>query len=229
MFHVEMYFRVRRACLVEGMRVREASRVFDLHQDTVRKMLANATLQGYTRQSLPRRPKLEPYTGIIDAILEADAKVPRKQRHTARRIFERLRDEYGFEGQHTIVKDYVREHRRRVREMFVPLTHGPGHAQCDFGEAIAVIAPAMVATTVMIKVSRLPTWAISWAMTPASSSRVRMSRMPVVTATVAFCGLRPVAKALGEGSSIRTPWAWACWRGAPDRPPVDTARGHHQR
>ena len=57
-----------------------------------------------------------------------------------KRIFERLRDEYGFEGQQTIVKDYVRERRGRVGEMFVPLTHGPGHAQCDFGEALAVIA-----------------------------------------------------------------------------------------
>ena len=140
MFYVEMYFRVRRACLVEGMSVREASRVFDLHRDTVRKMLDNATPQGYTRQSPPRQPKLEPYTGVIDAILEADGRVPRKQRHTAKRIFERLRDEYGFDGQHTIVKDYVREHRRRVREMFVPLSHAPGHAQCDFGEALAVIA-----------------------------------------------------------------------------------------
>ena len=114
MFYVEMYFRVRRACLVEGMSVREASRVFDLHRDTVRKMLDNATPQGYTRQSPPRQPKLEPYTGVIDAILEADSRVPRKQRHTAKRIFERRRDEYGFDGQHTIVKDYVREHRRRV-------------------------------------------------------------------------------------------------------------------
>ena len=96
--------------------------------------------QGYTRQSPPRQPKLEPYTGVIDAILEADGRVPRKQRHTAKRIFERLRDEYGFDGQHTIVKDYVREHRRRVREMFVPLSHALGHAQCDFGEALAVIA-----------------------------------------------------------------------------------------
>ena len=98
MFYVEMYFRVRRACLVEGMSVREASRVFDLHRDTVRKMLDNATPQGYTRQSPPRKPKLEPYTGVIDAILEADGRVPRKQRHTAKRIFERLRDEYGFDG-----------------------------------------------------------------------------------------------------------------------------------
>ena len=140
MFHVEMYVQVRRACPVEGMSVREASRVFDLHRDTVRKMLDNATPQGYTRQSPPRKPKLEPYTGVIDAILEADAKVPRKQRHTARRIFEGLRDEYGFDGQYTIVKDYVRERRRRGQEMFLPLTHAPGHTQCDFGEAVAVIA-----------------------------------------------------------------------------------------
>ena len=77
---------------------------------------------------------------MIDAILEADRQVPRKQRHTAKRVFERLRDEHGFDGQYTIVKDYVRERRRRTQEMFVPLSHAPGHAQCDFGEAVAVIS-----------------------------------------------------------------------------------------
>ena len=59
-------------------------------------------------------------------ILEDDLRRPRKQRHTAKRIFERLRDEYGFDGQYTIVKDYVREHRRQTKEMFVPLSHPPG-------------------------------------------------------------------------------------------------------
>ena len=140
MYYVELYARVRRACMVEGMSVREASRVFGLHRDTVRKMLAYSVPPGYRRQEPPRRPKLAPFTGVIDAILEADHRVPRKQRHTAKRIFERLRDEHGFEGQYTIVKDYVRENRRRTQEMFVPLSHGPGHAQCDFGEAVAVIA-----------------------------------------------------------------------------------------
>ena len=140
MYHVELYARVRRACMVEGMSVREASRVFGLHRDTVRKMLAWPVPPGYRRQDPPRRPKLEPFTGVIDAILEADRQVPRKQRHTAKRVFERLRDEHGFDGQYTIVKDYVRERRRRTQEMFVPLSHAPGQAQCDFGEAVAVIS-----------------------------------------------------------------------------------------
>ena len=139
MYYVEMYARVRRACMVEGMSVREASRVFGLHRDTVRKMLAYSAPPGYRRQDPPRRPKLEPFIGVIGAILEADQQVPRKQRHTAKWIFERLRDEHGFTGQYTIVKDYVRERRRRGQEMFVPLAHSPGHAQCDFGEARVVI------------------------------------------------------------------------------------------
>ena len=64
---------------------------------------------------------------------------PRKQRHTAKRILVRLRDEYGKGGGYTTVKDYVREHRRQTREVFVPLSHPPGRARCDFGEALVVI------------------------------------------------------------------------------------------
>ena len=52
-----------------------------------------------------------------------------RQRHTAKRNFDRLRAEHGFSGGYTIVKNYVREHHRRRREMFVPLTHPPGHAR----------------------------------------------------------------------------------------------------
>ena len=137
MYSVDVYLRVRRA-VVEGMSVREAARTFGLHRDTVRKMLAYPVPQGYRRQTPPRRPKLEPFTGVIDHILDGDHHVPKKQRHTAKRIFERLRDEYGFDGGYTMVKDYVREHRRRTREMFVPLSHPPGHAQCDFGEALVL-------------------------------------------------------------------------------------------
>ena len=139
MYSVDVYLRVRRLVMVEGMSMREAARTFGLHRDTVRKMLEYSVPPGYRRQMPPRRPKLSPFTGIIDQILENDHHVPRKQRHTAKRIFERLRDEYGFNGQYTIVKDYVREHRRQTKEMFVPLSHAPGHAQCDFGEALVII------------------------------------------------------------------------------------------
>ena len=75
--------------------------------------------------------------------MEDDRTSHRKQRHTAKRIFDRLRDEYGFTGGYTIVKDYVREQGLRSREVFVPLSHSPGHAQADFGEAMAVIGGAL--------------------------------------------------------------------------------------
>ena len=66
---------------------------------------------------------------MIDAILEADRTAPVKQRHTAKRIFERLRDKHGYGGGLTVVKDHVRIARGRLRETFVPLSHPPGHAQ----------------------------------------------------------------------------------------------------
>jgi transposase len=121
------------------MSIREASRMFGVDRRTVAKMLAYSVPPGYRRSKPRARPKLDPFTGIIDRILEEDRASPAKQRHTAKRIFDRLRDEYGFDGGHTTVKDYVRERRRRTREMFVPLFHPPGHAQVDFGEAKAVI------------------------------------------------------------------------------------------
>jgi transposase len=83
--------------------------------------------------------KLGPLVPIIDAILEADKTAPRKQRHTAKRIFERLRIEHGYAGGYTVVKDYVRIARTRSREVFVPLAHPPGRAQVDFSECIGVI------------------------------------------------------------------------------------------
>lgn len=102
-------------------------------------MLSFSVPPGYRRKVPVRRPKLDGFTEIIDAWLEADRGVHRKQRHTAKRVFDRLREEHGFTGGYTIVKDYMRERERQGREMFVPLAHPPGHAQADFGEAMVVL------------------------------------------------------------------------------------------
>ncbi len=139
MYGVELYREVRLAVVDEGLTHREAARRFGIDRRTVKKMLSYAAPPGYRRSKPVRRPKLEGFIGIIDAILAADRDVPRKQRHTAQRIFERLRDEHGFAGGYTIVKDYVREQRLSTREAFVPLHHPPGHAQADFGEAVVAL------------------------------------------------------------------------------------------
>ena len=136
---VELYRQVRHSVRIEGLSRREAARRFGLDPRTVAKMLAFSVPPGYRRSHPPARPKLDPFVGIIDQILEDDKSRPAKQRHTSKRIFERLRAEHGYGGGLTIVKDYVLGRRQRQREMFVPLRHDPGHAQADFGEAVAVI------------------------------------------------------------------------------------------
>ena len=100
MYGVELYAAVRLAVVEEGLSHHEAGRRFGIGRRTVKKMLSYSPPPGYRRTKPVRRPKLDGFTGIIDAILEVDAdpQMPRKQRHTAYRIFERLRDEHGFAG-----------------------------------------------------------------------------------------------------------------------------------
>src|SRR5258708_4670025 len=136
---VELYGQVRRAVYVEGMSRREAARRFGIDPRTVAKMLAFSVPPGYRRSQRPARPKLDTFLGIIDRILEEDKGQPAKQQRTSKRIFERLRDEHGYAGGITVVKDYVHERRQRSREVFVPLRHDPGHAQVEFGQAVAGI------------------------------------------------------------------------------------------
>ncbi len=136
---MELYRKVRLAC-ADGMSKRAAAAHFNISRDTVEKALAFSVPPGYRRTAPIKRPKLDGFTEIIDAWLDGDKTMHRKQRHTAKRIFDRLRDEHGFTGGYTIIKDYVRERQRRGQEMFVPLAHPPGPAQADFGEAVVVIA-----------------------------------------------------------------------------------------
>ena len=134
-YSVEVYARVRRAVQVDGMSSRQAAREFGLSRKTIRKMLTFSAPPGYRRKKPVARPKLGPWLGVIDQILENDESQPKKQRHTAKRIYDRLKEEHNFAGGYTIVKDYVREARLRHKEVFVPLAHPPGDARADLGEA----------------------------------------------------------------------------------------------
>ncbi|MGE0409065.1 MAG: IS21 family transposase [Amphiplicatus sp.] len=142
MYGVRLYEQIRTAVFLEGMSRREASRRFGVHRETVKKALSHSVPPGYRREAPVRRPKIGPFTGVIDAILEADLEAPKKQRHTVQRIYDRLKAEHGFDGGYTTVRDYVRDRRIAMKEAFVPLSHPPGHAQVDFGEAQIVIGGA---------------------------------------------------------------------------------------
>jgi transposase len=139
MYAVETYAAVRQFVFVEGKSRRSAARFFGLSRDTISKICRFSAPPGYVRSKPASKPKLGALIPIIDAILAADVTAPPKQRHTAKRIFERLQAEHGYTGGYTVVKDYVRAAKLCAKETFVPLAHPPGHAQVDFGEAIAVI------------------------------------------------------------------------------------------
>src|SRR5512147_690849 len=136
---MEKWAEIRRRILVDGLSRRAACREYGIHWKTLRKILTHTEPPGY-RCILPKRPSiLEPLLPVVHQILKDDRKAPRKQRHTARRIYQRLRDEHGYPGGLTIVKDAVRAWRRTHAEVFVPLAHPPGEAQVDFGEAEVIL------------------------------------------------------------------------------------------
>src|SRR3990172_2628227 len=119
MYTVELYARVRRAVQVEGVSERRVAREDGLAREPVRKVMQYAAPPGYRRQQPAKRPKLDAWVGVMDAILKEDCERPRKQRHTAKRIYQRLREEHGFGGGYSIGKDYVRLRKLHQREMFV--------------------------------------------------------------------------------------------------------------
>ena len=132
---MELYLKVRLA-RSEGMSQRDLARHFNISRDSVRKMLAFSSPPGYRRTKEIKRPKLDGFSEIIDGWLEEDKKLPRKQRHTAKRIHERLKAEHEFTGGYTIIKDYVRQRERRTREMFVPPGASAGPCASRFWRSV---------------------------------------------------------------------------------------------
>lgn len=136
---MEQWAEIRRRVLHGEISKRRACEEYEVHWDTLTKILTHSEPPGY-RRTKPRRPsKLEPFLPLIHEMLESDRQAPRKQRHTAHRIFERLRDEHNYTGGETIVKEAVREWRTGRKEVFLPLSHRPGEAQVDFGFADVIV------------------------------------------------------------------------------------------
>ena len=145
---MELYEQIRKVHDREGVSIRELSRRFRVHRRDVRQALLSPVPPA--RQSLSPRPSLlDEWKPTIDAWLEADRTAPRKQRHTARRVWERLRDEHEVVVGESTVRRYVTEVRRRqevpLAEVMVPQRHVLGdEAEVDFGTITVELAGLVV-------------------------------------------------------------------------------------
>jgi len=139
---MDQWLEIRQRVLKDGISKRQILRETGIHWRTLEKILGHSVPPGYQRSVPVTQPKIGPYLEKIKEILRADKEQHRKQRHTAKKIWEELQ-KAGFTGKYTIVKDAVRELKRQGKEVFMPLVHRPGEAQVDFGEALVKMAGAL--------------------------------------------------------------------------------------
>ena len=117
---------------------REILRREGIHWETLKKILEHSEPPGYRIETPRPKPKIGPYLERIAQIIKEDKALPKKQRHTAKRIYERIK-EMGYPGQYTQVREAVREIKRVKQEVYMPLDHRAGEAQVDFGYALAKV------------------------------------------------------------------------------------------
>ena len=138
---MERYELVRRSVLVDGMSLREASREFAVNRRTAKKMAQSPLPPGYRMEKPRAKPKPGGFLPVIEEILADKLKeYPGKQRLTALKVYERLRDDHGYTGGYCQVRRTIKALRERSREAFIPLEDLPGEAQADFGESVVEIA-----------------------------------------------------------------------------------------
>ncbi len=142
---VEQFEQIRRDREREGLSIRALAARHGVHRRAVRQALASPVPPAKRSPVSRPAPKLGAYRAVIDAWLEADLRAPRKQRHTAKRIHQRLADEHGADVAEVTVRQYVRARKREmgwpVAEVFVPQNHEPGAcAEVDWGQAEVVLA-----------------------------------------------------------------------------------------
>jgi len=145
---VRLYEQIRRARDREGLSIHELSRRFRVHRRDVRAALASP-VPPPRKQAERASPVLDRWKAVIDGWLEADRAAPRKQRHTGRRVWQRLVEEHGAAIGESTVRRYVAEVRRRqevpVAEVMVPQQHRLGEeAEVDFGTISVYLAGLLV-------------------------------------------------------------------------------------
>jgi transposase len=132
MVTVDEYARIRRAHR-DGMSIRELARCFHHSRDKIREILECPEPKSYRRLK-PVPSVLDPFKAVVDKLIEDDELAPRKQRHTAMKVFRRLRQEHGYTGSYERVRLYLQGRRQDRRETFIPLDHDPGQRlEADFG------------------------------------------------------------------------------------------------
>ncbi len=136
---MDWWTKIRMEVSREESSKREVLRREGISWATLKKILAYSEPPGYRLQEPRPKPKIGSYLERIAQILEEDKALPKKQRHTAKRIYERLQ-ERGYRGKYTQVKAAVRELLRVKQEVFMPLVHRVGEAQVDFGYALAKVS-----------------------------------------------------------------------------------------
>lgn len=134
---------IRTAYFCERKSIHQIARVFGHGRETIRKAIRDPSPPRYTRTKPPPKPVLGPFIPIIDEILKKDLTAPRKQRHTARRIYQRLCAEWGFQGGESTVRRYVSTRKADLgqgREVYLPMAHPPdGQAAMDWTPATVVL------------------------------------------------------------------------------------------
>ena len=140
---VECFEQIRRDRDREGLSIRALAARHGVHRRAVRQALASPLPPPRKRPVGRPAPKLGEYRQLIDGWLQADLSAPRKQRHTARRIFQRLTEEHGAEVSERAVRKWVAARRLKLGDppaAMVPLVHDPGaEAEVDWGESVVIL------------------------------------------------------------------------------------------
>lgn len=132
---------IRRLYFVQGKSMRWIARELKMSRKTVRKALNDALPPEYNLTKSKPRPVTGPIQPIVEQWLLEDQERPKKQRHTADKIYERLVEEYNYQGSKASVHMLVHKLRQKERETYIPLSFEPGtNAQCDWGTVTVILA-----------------------------------------------------------------------------------------